>query len=106
MGDTKTTVGNIRDHRNWKAEGGVYIGRSFRGQKASRFANPYIIGMDGDRDEVIFEYRQWFYRQICAPGFRRAVEELRGKMLVCWCAPKKCHGDVIVEHLERSNDAN
>ena len=26
-----------------------------------------------------------------------ALPELRGKILGCWCAPKVCHGDVLVE---------
>jgi len=25
-----------------------------------------------------------------------ALPELRGKVLGCWCAPKACHGDVLV----------
>ena len=89
-------------------DGVVYIGRRCRWHrgwlKKSMFANPYIEGFDGDRDEVISEYRQWFYRQLCAPAFRRAVEELRGKALICWCKPLACHGDVIVEYLEGGSD--
>ena len=27
----------------------------------------------------------------------RAKVELRGKTLGCWCAPKPCHGDVLLE---------
>lgn len=26
-----------------------------------------------------------------------AKKELKGKDLVCWCAPKLCHGDVLLE---------
>jgi hypothetical protein len=100
----KTTVVNIRNHPDWKTEGGVYIGRAVprRGLKKSMFANPYKEGLDGDRDEVILQYRQWFYRQLPVSAFRRAVEQLRGKMLVCWCAPERCHGDVIREYLDET----
>lgn len=92
-----TTVVNIRDHPDWEAEGGVYIGRG----KGSMFANPFKIGVDGDRDNVISLYRIWFDQHLREKAyFRDAVEELRGKMLVCWCAPLACHGSVIVEYLE------
>lgn len=105
MSDTKTTVVNIRDHRNWKAEGGVYIGRTFRGQRGSAFANPFSIGKDGDRAEVIEKYGKWLERRLNShTGVAEDMESLRGKMLVCWCKPEACHGDVIVEYLERSND--
>jgi hypothetical protein len=26
-----------------------------------------------------------------------AFDELRGKSLVCWCAPERCHADVLLE---------
>ena len=29
----------------------------------------------------------------------RHLPELRGKRLGCWCAPKPCHGDVLVKLL-------
>ena len=96
----ETTVVNIKDHKDWKAEGGVYIGRAFRGQIGSVFSNKFKIGKDGDRDEVITKYRNWFYRKLERDGgFYQAVLALRGKMLVCWCVPEPCHGGVIKEFL-------
>ncbi len=77
------------------------------------FANPFKIGdkhpeREGeviDRAESIKLYHNWFHQQLrFETGFAEAVEELRGKVLLCWCKPKKCHGDVMVEYLERSND--
>ena len=30
--------------------------------------------------------------------FRDAIrKELKGKDLVCWCAPKSCHADILLE---------
>lgn len=78
----------------------VYIGRAMPryGLTTSIFANPFHIGDDGDRDEVIEKYRD-FLRQ--TPGLAdKARRELQGKKLVCWCFPQACHGDVIVELLE------
>jgi hypothetical protein len=103
----ETTVVNIRDHPDWQAEGGVYIGRAVarRGLKASMFANKYIEGKDGDREMVIARYKYWFYREVeFKDGFKEAVEALRGKMLVCWCVPDDCHGRIIKEYLEGGSD--
>ena len=60
----------------------------------SPFGNPFRLGIDGDRDEVISRYRAWMKMQ---PDLLARLPELRGKRLGCWCAPKPCHGDVLVE---------
>jgi len=65
----------------------VYIGRP------SKWGNPFEIGRDGDRETVIQKYREWILTQ---PHLMAALPELRGKTLGCWCAPKACHGDVLV----------
>ena len=33
------------------------------------------------------------------PEYRRRIEGLRGKTLMCFCKPLACHGDVIAEYL-------
>lgn len=65
----------------------VYIGRP------SKWGNPFAIGRDGNRVEVIEKYRQWVQEQ---PELMAALPELAGKVLGCWCAPQMCHGDVLV----------
>jgi Domain of unknown function (DUF4326) len=60
---------------------------------ASKWANPFKIVRDGTRDEVIEKYRDWLLGQ---PDLMAALPELRGKDLACWCAPKACHGDVLL----------
>jgi hypothetical protein len=71
----------------------VYIGRP------SKWGNPYEIGKDGNRAEVIKKYQRWILKQ---PHLLDALPELRGKVLGCWCAPQHCHGNVLVELLENS----
>lgn len=66
----------------------VYIGRP------SKWGNPFMIGPDGSRKEVIEKYRQWIQTQ---PDLMAALPELRGKTLGCYCAPLPCHGDVLAE---------
>jgi hypothetical protein len=88
---TKTRVVNIRH-----SEYDVYIGRP------SRWGNPFIIGRDGTREEVIEKFRDRVFRVITL-NFNE-VMALSGKRLGCYCKPLPCHGDVLVElieHLER-----
>ena len=68
----------------------VYIGRP------SKWGNPFHIGIDGTREEVIEKYQQWIRTQ---PTLLNDLHEIKGKTLGCWCKPKKCHGDVLVELL-------
>lgn len=69
-------------------EGSVYIGRP------SKWGNPYRIGEDGSRHEVIAKYLQWL---IGNPLLMGSLKELIGKDLVCYCSPLPCHGDVLLE---------
>lgn len=73
----------------------VYIGRENRkhGLKASKWANPYKVGRDGTREQVMRRYEVWLFSH---PELVAALPELAGKELGCWCAPLPCHGDVLV----------
>lgn len=73
----------------------VYVGRG----RGSKWGNPFRIGQDGARDEVIAKYRQWIMRQ---PRLLAALRELEGKDLVCFCAPRACHADVLLELANRN----
>ena len=69
--------------------------------RRSIFGNPFHIGQNGTRQEVINAYEEWFYERIThSAKFQDAVEQLKGKTLGCWCTPLPCHGDVIIEYLE------
>jgi Domain of unknown function (DUF4326) len=59
------------------------------------WGNSFKVGGDGNRVEVICKYRDYFAHNRELVG--RAREELRGKVLGCWCKPEACHGDVLVE---------
>jgi hypothetical protein len=66
----------------------VFIGRP------SKWGNPFVIGKDGTRDEVINKYRKWILSQPLK--IEEIKKELSGKHLVCFCTPKTCHGDVLL----------
>jgi hypothetical protein len=78
----------------------VYIGRRTRGGAwpESKWHNPFIIPHDGSRDEVTAKHRAWIVQE---PDLIAALPELRGKDLLCWCAPERCHGDVLLELANR-----
>jgi hypothetical protein len=84
-------------------EEAVYIGgrvkRSGWDLQATKWVNPFRIIRDGTREEVIVKYRRWLLEQ---PDLMAALPELRGRDLPCWCAPRACHGDVL---LWLANDA-
>jgi hypothetical protein len=74
----------------------VYVGRAVpgRGLAASPFANPYHVGQDGSRADVIELYRKWLLRR---PELLSRLRELRGRRLACWCKPEPCHADALAE---------
>ena len=83
---------------------GEYIGRP------SALGNPFVIGRDGNRDEVIAKYRVWLWGEIKKRGavynelLRLAKLDIDGEVtLVCYCKPVPCHGDVIIKAIEWLN---
>ncbi len=70
----------------------VYIGRP------SKWGNPFEIGKDGTRKEVIEKYRKYI---LLNKDLMNSLHELEGKVLGCWCKPQACHGDVLVELVEK-----
>ena len=73
----------------------VYIGRG------SKWGNPFRIGIDGDRAAVIAKYECWLRNQ---HHLLRALDELRGCNLLCFCAPKACHGDLLLRLANASRE--
>ena len=65
----------------------VYVGRP------TKWGNPFVIGVNGNREQVIELYKNWLLRQ--PELVEEAKKHLRGKVLACWCAPAPCHGDVL-----------
>jgi uncharacterized protein YebE (UPF0316 family) len=80
-------IKNIRNEE-LKTDSDVYIGRG------SKWGNPFVIGKDGDRNLVIKKFKKYFDSN---NELKKDIQELRGKNLVCYCSPKKCHGEVLIE---------
>lgn len=65
----------------------VYVGRP------SEHGNPFVIGRDGSRAEVIAKHKA----NLTPDQITKIIAELRGKDLVCWCSPLACHADTLME---------
>lgn len=70
----------------------VYIGRAWSSFGRSMWANPFHIGKDGSRAEVIAKYEAWLRSR---PHDMNMLYVLKDKKLGCWCKPEACHGDVL-----------
>jgi hypothetical protein len=86
----------MRTYKMGKVPSGVdtiYIGRG------SKYGNPFVMGADGTRAEVIDRYRE--YAKECLSKNPDWLLDLKGKDgLVCFCNPLPCHGDVLIELLK------
>jgi hypothetical protein len=66
--------------------------------RPSIWSNPYRIGVDGTREEVLEKFRRRLTEQPFLVQLAR--ERLKGKVLGCCCKPLACHGDIWVEFIE------
>lgn len=80
-------VRNRRGDRHYA--NACYVGRP------TKYGNPFEIGRDGTREQVIAKYRRYLDEHPELVSSAKA--ELRGHDLVCWCAPLPCHADVLLE---------
>ena len=69
---------------------GVYIGRG------SLWGNPFVIGKDGNRDEVVSKF-YYHFKNNFVEKYALHIEELRSKNLICFCNPNLCHGHILAE---------
>ena len=68
----------------------------------SDWACPYRVGEDGTRPQVVAKFAAYVRTR---PDLLDRLDELRGRRLACWCPPLPCHGDVLVDLVERADPA-
>lgn len=75
--------------------------------RTTMWGNPFKIGKDGSRSEVIGKFRQWLkgesytdFKQKERQKILCNIDSLDGQTAGCWCKPKPCHGDVYAEIVE------
>ena len=79
----------------------VYIGRGDGRRKLARsmWANPYKVGKDGTREQVVRWYGELLEKD---ERLLKALPGLAGKRLRCTCpAEVACHGDAIIAAWDR-----
>lgn len=79
----------------------VYIGRP------SKYGNPFVLKSEADRTDAMMDKFEAYARKQIADG-RWTLDELRslhGKTLGCWCAPRRCHGDVLLKLIAEAVEA-
>jgi hypothetical protein len=92
---------NIYHHGKQVPAGAVNI------MRGTIFGNPYVIGPDGTREEVVEQYRRYAYKRILEdPQFAAAVKSLHNQDVCCCCAPAACHGDVLLKAAAWLNSLN
>ena len=84
-------------HTHGIPDGAEYIGRAMPryGLAGSKWRSPFKLRNNATADErveVIAKYEQ----HLIDSGLINQTHELHGRDLVCWCAPKPCHGDVLL----------
>ena len=65
--------------------------------RATEWGNPYRISAYKERETVIEQYRLALWARVVdgEAGLVEKLAALHGKLLACWCAPARCHGDII-----------
>jgi hypothetical protein len=66
-------------------------------ERDSPYCNPYKIGIDGNREDVLLKFEKMFKSK--PELIERAKKELKGKDLGCWCHPEKCHADILLKYV-------
>jgi len=101
--------------RNWKnllekKEVQVYVGRKHLDVPPTiigwdgRYGNPFVIGKDGTREEVVAKYRNWLYQEQNQLLREDIKQNLKNKILGCWCSPLSCHASVLAELANHNNN--
>jgi len=80
---------NKRTATEAELAGAIYVGRP------TMFGNPYRVSKDCSLAMAIVKYQHWL---VAHPAIvDAAIKCLRGRDLVCWCAPKPCHADILLK---------
>lgn len=76
--------------------------------RRTKWGNPFIVGLDGNRDDVCNKHESWLQqwiehkKEIIIRGCSNKwvvehLSELKDKRIACWCTPRRCHGDYLAE---------
>ena len=101
MNKGKVLIGNLRNPREFGATA------SLRVDRATALGNPFYMHDESERDAVCDRYESYFPKLLATNHMARqeiirAMACLRrgeDLVLLCWCAPKRCHAETIRRYL-------
>ena len=81
--------------------------RTYKGKKpytridrGTPWGNPFVIGPNGTREEVIAKYEKYLLQKIYHGDCLLVdLASLDNKLLACWCAPLPCHGNILIKYI-------
>jgi len=77
-------------NRRYGERGTKYVGRP------SMLGNPFVIGRDGTRKEVVAKYEDYARKRMAEDEvFRAEVLACKDEVLECFCDPAPCHAHVL-----------
>lgn len=76
------------------------VGKAVRIDRGTKYGNPFILPHDGDRDYVCDCFRDHYLPN--KPSILKDAPLLQGKVLICHCYPERCHGDSLIEMLDKA----
>jgi hypothetical protein len=89
----KTVVASKRNDNAliaWAEQQGVMV----KIDRTTEWGNPFKIMNNASRDDVCDNYANFLKNK---PSLQKQLHKLKGKVLVCWCYPLRCHGDHLAE---------
>lgn len=94
-----TVIANASNDKNliaWAESEGLAV----RVDRGTRYGNPFVLGEDGDRNEVCDAYRLHYLPH--KPSIAERAGDLLGKVLICHCYPERCHAESLVKLAKES----
>lgn len=82
--------------------GVIFINNERYPKQSSIFCNPFKIGRDGNRNEVLDKYKDYIIKKLDNDiNLRNELMKLKDKNLGCWCAPDPCHGNILLDLISK-----
>jgi len=86
--------------------GVIFVERKRFPEVSSKWANPFKLVPGKTGDQVMEEYENYIRKKIIEDNLIEELLDLEGKNLGCWCAPNRCHGDVLLKLIEEFKNYN
>jgi uncharacterized protein YeaO (DUF488 family) len=101
--DNMIKIGNIKTYK----KDDDYI--SIKIDRSSPLGNPFYMQDESKRDYVCDKYEEYFNNKINDNDivFMKELDKIYNLainndiVLLCWCSPKRCHGETIKRYLEK-----